>query len=532
MEICSNRYKRILILSLVIIAAYYPVLSSYKTASPDASLILGIFESTSGLWDYLTKLLTLKTMDFQPVRDLSLWIDWFIFKHLNVNTFIIQNAVIWIGICCVSLSILTKIYNLSVEKIFPLVLAFSVYPLFCSIISWSMARKHLLAFLFILLATEKFIDYLQNKNKKDIWLVNLYYVLALLAQPIGILWPVWAAVYAWSQKKFRLSSITSLYFILAAVGVVNFIYYKESTVFTAIFESKTEDAFQIADKILALGHYFYQLFVPYYQTFFYDLGHWSIWVGLLLAGVFYMLYSFFKLSKKDLGIWALFAFLPILVILNTPNTKSDTYLLLPSFALLVLITRMIEPYLNKILLIIPVVWIVFVNFESRLWTDARKFAHERNFQRRPTCVSAVMAAKADYANGLTPPSDVIRYFRDFECLRNSSDFEVVDSIILNSNFIYYSPFEISKKIAMLENLQKVHWYPKLLLAALYFQDKRSLEALNLMHDLDRDFGNLAGETSYITPVADVIHPVCEKLMDKSCLNISSRFSVRKKKPYF
>lgn len=532
MEIFSNSYKRILILSLVIIAAYYPVLFSYKTASPDASLILGVFESTSGLWEYLTKLFTLKTMDFQPVRDLSLWIDWFIFKHLNVNTFIIQNAIVWIGICCVTLRLLRKIYNLSIERLFPFVLAYSVYPLFCSVLSWSMARKHLLAFLFILLATEKFIDYLQHNKKKDIWLVNLFYLLALLSQPIGILWPLWAAFYAWSQKKLKISSTLSLFFILVSVAVVNFIYYKESPVFTAIFESKTEDAFQLADKILALGHYFYQLFVPYYQTFFYDLGHWSIWVGLLIAASFYMLYSFLKLPKKELALWSLFAFLPILVILNTPNTKSDTYLLLPSFALLVLMVRMLEPHLKKSFLLIPVLWIVFINVESRMWTDSRKFAHERNFQRRPTCVSAVMAAKADYANGVTPPTDVIQYFRDYECLRNSSDFEVVDSLVLNSNFIYYSPLPMSQKITTLENLQKIHWYPKLILAALYFQSDRQGEALGLMHDLNRDFGSLTGETSLIPPVANVIHPACEKLQDKSCLNISSRFSVRKKKPYF
>lgn len=532
MEIFSSRYKRVLLLSLVVIAAYYPVLTSYKTASPDASLILGVFESTSGLWDYITKLFTLKTMDFQPVRDLSLWIDWVVFKKLNINTYIIQNAIIWIGICSVTLSLLTKIYKLPVERLFPFVMAYSIYPLFCSILSWSMARKHLLAFLFILLATEKLIDYFQYNKKKDIWLINLYYLLALLSQPIGILWPLWAAVYARSQKKLKVPSIISLFFILALVAIANFTYYKKSAVFTAIFESKTKDAFEIADKILALGHYFYQLFIPYYQTFFYDLGHWSIWVGLLIAAIFYLLYSFLKLPKKELALWSFFAFLPILVILNTPNTKSDTYLLLPSFALLVVLVRILEPHLKKSFLIIPVLWIVFINFESRLWTDNRKFSYQRNFQRRPTCVSAVMAAKVDYANNLVPSADVIQYFRDYQCLRNSSDLEVVESLILNSNFIYYSPLEMSQKLSTLENLKKTHWYPKLLLSALYFQSDRPSEALSLMHELDRDFGNLTGETSFIPPVATVIHPACEKLQDKSCLNISSRFSVRKKKPYF
>ncbi len=245
-----------------------------------------------------------------------------------------------------------------------------------------------------------------------------------------------------------------------------------------------------------------------------------------------MLYSFLKLPGKDLAVWSFFAFLPILVILNTPKTKSDAYLLLPSFALLVILVMMLEPYIKIFFLILPFFWIVFINYESKMWTDSRKFAYERNFQRRPTCVSAVMAAKADYANGITLPADIVQYFRDFECIRNSSDFEVVDSIILNSNFIYYSTFEMAQKLSTLENLKKVHWYPKLLLSALYFKSNRPAEALELMHELDRDFGKLTGESSLILPVANIIHPACKKLQDKSCLNISSRFSVRQKKPYF
>jgi len=73
-------------LFFALIAAYFPLLFSTENYSPDASIILPYLNSTSSLAGYWNDLINLKTIDFQPIRDLSLGLDLMILKKFGLKT--------------------------------------------------------------------------------------------------------------------------------------------------------------------------------------------------------------------------------------------------------------------------------------------------------------------------------------------------------------------------------------------------------------------------------------------------------------
>lgn len=524
------RGAKTLLLAIGILLAYFPVLFVTQTVSPDAKFILGIFENTDSVTTYLTRLFTLQTFDVQPIRDLSLWIDWKIFYQTGLNTFIWQNCLWWLLSCLVVQKILAEKESPETSYFFTLV--YSVYPLFCTSLSWGMARKHILCFFFVLLATYELMKWVEGKGKA--WKVTLFYFLAVFSQPIGILWPVWVFAYLYDKKAHRKFGLhwLGLGFVFIFAAVLNYLYYQKSEVFTSIFQTKTGEAFEIADKILALGHYIYQLFFPYYQTFYYDLGHWSIWIGLALLPICYLSYSAAKLPKKNLFLWSLFAALPLIVILNTPKTKSDTYLLLPSFALLMLVSDLPGkfPLLRKLALPLFLLWILLCNLESRSWTDNLRFARDHNFFRRPTCTSAIRYVRMTSHLMIRPDADALAFLKDNQCLTSYTAYEALENVFLQAEVIYFDEATpIEKRIEVLEQLSRVHWYPDLLLSSLYLQAGRKVEAKSHLHQIAEV--TKATDASHLPLLEKEIIPFCSQEPNEDCSKIIALFHTEKKRPY-
>jgi hypothetical protein len=529
-RIDKMRGAKTALLAVALLLAYFPVLFVSQTVSPDAKFILGIFENTDSLASYIHKLFTLQTFDVQPIRDLSLFIDWEIFYQIGLNTFIWQNCLWWLLSCLVIQKILQEKEDR--ETSYFLTLLYAVYPLFCTSLSWSMARKHILCFFFILLATYEIMKWVQGRGKG--WKITLYYFLAVFSQPIGILWPFWAFAFLHDKRAHKKFSVQwlGLGIVFLLVFVVNYLYYQKSEVFTAIFQSKTGEAFEIADKVLALGHYIYQLFFPYYQTFYYDLGHWSIWIGLLFLPICYLTYSSFKLPKKNLFLWSLFAALPLIVVLNTPKTKSDTYLLLPSFAVLMLISGLPQkfPLLRKLGLPLFLIWILLSHLESRNWTDNLRFARDHNFYRRPTCTSALRYVRMAYHLLIKADVEALTFLKDNQCFASYTAYEALENVFLQAESIYFDDTtSLEKRIEALEQLSRVHWYPDLLLSSLYLRAGRKEEAASHLHHISEVVKPT--DASYVPLLEKDIIPYCTLNPSPDCSKLISYFHTKKKLPY-
>src|ERR1044072_4931491 len=90
----SRNAKSFLLIFCIHLFASRPVLLR-NARSPDAAVILPpLFEVTSPL-DYIRMLSNFEVIDFQPVRDLTFFLDIIIFKLTHIVTFATTNVILW-----------------------------------------------------------------------------------------------------------------------------------------------------------------------------------------------------------------------------------------------------------------------------------------------------------------------------------------------------------------------------------------------------------------------------------------------------
>lgn len=537
----NNNYFVFAILSAVILLVYSPVWTAHQTMSPDAYFLLPFFDKMHGFSDYINHLIQLKAYDFQPVRDLSLYIDWYVFHHWGTNIFIFHNLLIWTFTCIYSFKILELLRpNLDRKLLLLLTLCYAVYPLFCASLAWSIARKHILALFFIVLATYFFLNFLKNKNKRDISAMCFFYFLSIFSQPIGILWPLWTLIYVYFFSKENLKSFIKPFIILTIIFIIafvtNYLYYEKSTFFAGIFESKTNDAFNIGFKILAFGNYMYQLFFPYFQVFQYDLNYKYTLLGFLNLGIFISAYYLLNLPWKNFLVWAILGLIPIAVILNTPKLILDPYLLIPSVFILVISSFMIEKMRKDLFLVgaalLLITWGALTFKESKLWTNEIAFGM-RNFETRPNCVNARSLASTLYAKGKIPPETVSQYIIGNQCFGFSTQYNRVEFIVFMSYVAYYENIgTIEEKIKLLNEYSKENFFPKLALAALLISNNREDEALAPIEEIANTLGDGKLDNMYDKVIPTIVHKYCERINHERCLKFSSQLSKIVELPYF
>jgi len=538
-----------LFLVLILVLTYFPVIIARKTVNIDAQLIMPLLGSIKSPFEYLQMLIGFQTYDIQPVRDLTFFVDDFVFKNFNLNTFIIQNILYWVIACIYVKRILHHLFpSFKQVHCYYLSLLFAIYPLFCATLSWGIARKHILSFMFIMMTTWYFFDLLKNYRSKigSKVLIHILYLFSILSQPITLLWPLWAWAYVIIMDRKSIREIT--FFLLPSfvtfslITYVNYLYYKNSTVFKLYFESKTSDAFNFSDKILGLGHYIYQMFFPYLPATSYQLGHWSVWLGILFLGLFSFVYLGLNLNRKWLVVWFGYLMFPLAIVLSNPHILSDNYLLTPAlgwFVLCVTVLTINELKREKFFKIgFPLLLIIFSLYsfsESVLWTDPIKFSEIRNFGRRPNCDSAINLARKSYVLRGFIPIQAKKFLESYECFNSTIPVagSAVSFIYLQTYIIYYErDISLEKRVHALSKLADRYFYSKLVLATLYFENNREKEASALVDEVFQEYEKINWNDYYDSIMAKQLEPYCRKSNNLNCLKITSHFNRQPNVPYF
>ncbi len=147
-----KKISSLVLLMAVSCFAYAPLLGN-KARNPDGGVILPpLFEIKSPL-EYINMLANFEVIDFQPVRDLTFFFDIYIFNHFGIVSFATTNVILW-GLAGYFLfRIFSRFLKEKEFQAMVWTIAFLVYPLFSQAVPWGMARKHILAFFFIVWAT-------------------------------------------------------------------------------------------------------------------------------------------------------------------------------------------------------------------------------------------------------------------------------------------------------------------------------------------------------------------------------------------
>jgi hypothetical protein len=530
LKVLHHKYFIPITLFVVMFCSFFPSVVAHKKADPDAQYIIPILQQISGPLNYFQKMASLELIDVQPLRDLSLFIDLFFYDHLSLNTFVLQNLLWWWASCFIILELLTKMFpNCEKKKVTLLIIAFSVYPLFSTTIVWGMARKHLMSFFFITLATEALI-----LSRKKIIIITCY-LLAMLSQPIGILWPIWAIGYVSFQKKDFKKDFMSIFPVLVGIalfaGIWNHHYYHSSKVYLLHFAPKPDTFFKPADQILALGHYVSDLVIPYFPSFQYTLGHWSTLVGLLLLTLLSTtLYKFKKLKSSSL--WVLFFLFPLIPILTQPEMMQDTYLLIPSLGVLILILQNIPNLSERFLYVMIGIGVIFSFQESKIWLS-KKTMITQSFINAPNCLTASSTVRIHYTHFEKAPVAALDFVKTYNCINESvmSGSSMQQALYLQSTIMYHDErIPMTDRLEILKQISKRDVLGQTYLTAFFIHEKRFEEAnVELLKTMEIYRHQI--HVVYDIVNEKVILPYCLEIKNQYCIDVFRRHSVPPVTPF-
>lgn len=506
----SGKINKYVYLLLALLLSYSPILMTKHPVNPDAQFIIPDLTSSSGISSYVGKLISFRTIDVQPVRDLSFLADIMIHDLTGLNSFVWINLLLWWISGILLFRIMQILFNhIPEESIYLLIACFLLYPLFSQTVAWGMARKHLLSFVFILAGTECWL-----KEKKR---CSLFYALSVFSQPITLLWPVWAFIQKPKAWKLLIPSIAIMIFAV----FINYRYYNESEIFRSFYGTKTNELFALPEKILALGHYVFQLFFPYLLSNTYGLGHWASLIGLPLAVLFIFFILKRKVNPRFVLSWGIFFILPLLIVVSQATSIYDTYLLVPGAAFLILLTSTLREKISTAVLVsLAIVWGSLTFYESIKWRDEFTLT-SRSFSRRPDCRTAFQHARSSYEWGKLPDREALSFLRDYDCSKLSVSSQ--HRINLEASILFYEEGPPAERITKLRTLSTYGIYPQLALAALFIKNENSEEARQTLSEIQSRWGKMRFRDEFIPFVSEVILPFCRKDSNENCLETIGPF---------
>ncbi|MBS2021250.1 MAG: hypothetical protein JST92_02495 [Deltaproteobacteria bacterium] len=381
---------RLLALALglaALLLAQGPLLLHDPLLSRDDHTLLDPLTHVRSLADYQAQRAAGRILDLQPVRDLSFWLDLRAGEALGHGVHHAMNLLVWL-VCCALVFLLLRGLLSDPRLVLALTLLFALHPLAVGSISWVAARKHLLACAFTLAATLLLARTSRTGRWRDGLSAIACYALGTLAQPIALLWPLWALACLWLAplpgERSRRSMLVSLAAVpvTLAVGLANWRYY--TTTYTAQGVKKlAEGSDAPLGALLSLGRTTFNLLAPLRLAVVYDPRSPLGLAGLLLLPLAVWLLVR-ALGPRRALTWLGFAAFPLAVVTvrMTNIFVSDTYALLPLAALAVLAGLVAESSPARAGRALPIVSVLVAACavgsvrEARAWmSDAALWAH-------------------------------------------------------------------------------------------------------------------------------------------------------------
>ncbi len=396
-----NEYLFFSFIIIVLFITYSRLIISDSLLDYDDKLLINPLLKIKNIRDYFNFVLTGKILDLQPIRDLSYLFDIQIKKKFSNYSYHFTNLLIWFLSLIESYRIL-KFFNRNYLIRFLLISLLAFNPLTAVSVSWIAARKHLLAYFFILIATRYFLQYFKKLRLKHIIFICLNYLLSCLSQPLLVFWPLSVVFYYYIKKiKINFKLLLPLFFIAIVIISLNLYYYSHNYLLASMGVSKFVSTLEnpIGYLLLEIGRYLYQLLnpfsvlpTPHYTGSFQNL------LGIIILAI--LIFSIYRiiLSKKLTLLYPIFIFFLALapVTIQTTNVFAmDSYLLLPLFSFFILLAILIKK-INKNVLFFSILLLLFFilftfNFnqiylsDKKLWT----FSHSHEATPQSTRIMAM-----------------------------------------------------------------------------------------------------------------------------------------------
>lgn len=518
----KNHIRFLIILALVLISHSSLLFPAYSE-NPDSNYIYPFLRDLSSPLDYLSKLASFETFDFQPVRDLTLWMDVWVQDHFGFVISIFFNCLIWAGCCFLILNLLElDLTLLTTVPSFLMVGCFAVYPIFLQIVNWGIARKHLLAFFFTLYATRAFFEWMRTKKGET--KIFLLYTLSILSLPISMGWPVWMAGYLYLTDKEKLPQAKKLLMILFVVMFlivgINWAYYKSSYTFLEVYPRKAS-GFDPYFMALFVGHLIWQIIFPYNLSLYYSYREGALaGFALLLLASIYLYWK--KRDDKFLWAWYLFAAVHVGILMSTPSVYFDSYVLMPSFALLIIIAHLFSVHIEKrkfFLVPFLLFWFGFTLSQNWIWGDSEEF-FTRSYRNEQSCSNALALGFARYGKGKKLSNEVYDFIQTNACLskeEGDSPATGLRKMVFESTMLFHEDeVDLEYREKRLLELGARHFFPLTVYAALLAKLDRSEDLERVMKYLNGKFAGSDSKIARDRMFAVTVPPYCERKELEEC----------------
>ncbi len=353
------------------VALLVPLLVADPLLSRDDQTLLRPLRSMTTLGEYAEAVAQGRVLDLQPVRDASFALDLWLSARLGVGTFHTTSAVLFVLLLGAAYRLFVRLAGPALGGAAVAVLA--LHPVMLTSVAWVAARKHLLSCLFIVLATLALVRWLERRRVLDaVWAV-LAFACSVGAQPITVLWPLFAFV----LTRVRPTTVghrvgayaVALGSLPVAVGavVLNSLYYSGRYVAQS-GATKFVEGVHFEVSALALGRAWFNLACPVALATTYDPARWYNLAGLLALPAFAYVVAR-RLTRAEAWPWALLSALPLAVVLvkMTNIFLADTYLLTPGVGvacLSLLVLKTLSPPALRVAAVAGLAWVAFNAFES------------------------------------------------------------------------------------------------------------------------------------------------------------------------
>ena len=161
-------------LAAILSLLYFPLLVIDPLLNRDDTLLVLPLLNVHSLSEYFYFFQSPGNYDLQPIRDISYFIDILNLRVFALKTFHLQNLLLWIACSFLFYRLLLK---LRVENFVAKLCTalFALHPAYSGSIAWVAARKHLLAFFFLLLCLNRFFRLKEKFSTSSLGVLILFF---------------------------------------------------------------------------------------------------------------------------------------------------------------------------------------------------------------------------------------------------------------------------------------------------------------------------------------------------------------------
>jgi tetratricopeptide (TPR) repeat protein len=354
----KNEKYRYVLLALFVLLLYGNSIGN-DFALDDRLLLLNN-EAVHGLsLEHLRQVFTSvpNNMEYLPLRDLSLMVDYSLFK-LNPAVYHVSNICYYVLFCLLLYRLLgmllTRLGEGSGTVAFFAALFFVAHPVHAEVVAGISQRKDLLFGIFFCLSVITYLKYAGSGKKLFYLLTFCFIVGGMLSKAQAIITP--AIIFALAMylsagwKDFAKKALATVPFFLAPVMIIAgqavFLVSGSHAIRNYYYGFGSQYYIRIITAFKAIAFYVKLLFIPYPLNVLHDftfsksLAEPVVIVSLAIVGLLLALAWAFRVKHKTVSFFIIFFFigvLPAIGLVPTSHVVAERYLFIPSVSFCVIL---------------------------------------------------------------------------------------------------------------------------------------------------------------------------------------------------